>query len=423
MERRNPLTLKTRDIVRVLSLIFGFYILMRLLWVAHPVIFLFFLGVLFGLPLAQGADWLQNRRVPRPLGVAVILIAFFGLMTGGWLWLSPVLRMQSRELQQRLPEAMDKIDAWLGHRADGVLGILFNAESPTDSARIAAAEHSDSAADGAPTQISTEATVASDSTRVGVTASAPPGTVVRTTTKTREVEIGGNLRREITQQFRGAQHSFLRVLTSSFAISGAFLLVIFIAAYIAVDPALYHGGVLEMVPQRERARAAITLTRLATTLRRWLVTQLIAMVVIGGVATLFLFVIHVRAALPLGILAGILKFIPIVGSIFAAIPAMAMAFIDSPHKALVVGVGYFVIQFVENHVLVPVLMKAGINLPPALTLGIQALMSVLFGFIGLLVAVPLLAAVLTIVRTMSATEMREISAEADAAVAAAARSG
>jgi predicted PurR-regulated permease PerM len=247
--------------------------------------------------------------------------------------------------------------------------------------------------------------------------------VVRTTTKTREVEIGGNLRREITQQFRGAQHSFLRVLTSSFAISGAFLLVLFIAAYIAIDPALYHGGVLEMVPQRERARAAITLTRLATTLRRWLVTQLIAMVVIGGVTTLFLFVIHVRAALPLGILAGILKFIPIVGSIFAAIPAMAMAFIDSPHKALVVGVGYFVIQFVENHVLVPVLMKAGINLPPALTLGIQALMSVLFGFIGLLVAVPLLAAVLTIVRTMSASEMREISAEADAAVAAAARSG
>ena len=140
------------------------------------------------------------------------------------------------------------------------------------------------------------------------------------------------------------------------------------------------------------------------------------MVVIGAVTTLFLFAIHVRAALPLGILAGILKFIPIVGSIFAAIPAMAMAFIDSPHKALVVGFGYFVIQFVENHLLVPVLMKAGINLPPALTLGIQALMSVLFGFIGLLVAVPLLAAVLTIVRTMSAAELREISAEADAAV-------
>ena len=202
--------------------------------------------------------------------------------------------------------------------------------------------------------------------------------------------------------------------------SGALVLVLFIAAYIAVDPALYHGGVLELVPLRERDRAAIALTRLATTLRRWLVTQLIAMLVIGTVTTVFLFTIHVKAALPLGILAGISKFIPIVGSIFAAIPAMAMAFIDSPHKALLVAIGYFVIQFVENHLLVPVLMKAGVNLPPAMTLGIQALMSVLFGFLGLLVAVPLLAAILTIVKTMNASELREISAEADVVVANAA---
>src|SRR3954470_22820518 len=147
MERRNPLTLKTRDIVRVLSLIFGFYVLLRLLWIAHPVIFLFFLGVLFGLPLAQGADWLQKRKVPRALGVAIILTAFLGLLTGGGVWMAPILRAQSRELQVRLPEAMDKIDAWLGHRANGVLGILFNEESSTDSLRIAAAaDRADSSA-------------------------------------------------------------------------------------------------------------------------------------------------------------------------------------------------------------------------------------------------------------------------------------
>src|SRR3982751_630645 len=199
MDSRAPIRLPTRDVVRVLSLIFGFYIFVRLLWVAHPVVFIFFLGVLFGLPLAQGADWLEKRRIPRALGVALILVGFLGALAGAGAWMAPTLRQQSRELQVRLPEAMDKIDAWLGHRADGVLGILFNAESPTDSARIAAAEHSDSAADGASAQSSTEATVAFDSTRAGATASAPPGTVVRTTTKTREVEIGGNLRREITR--------------------------------------------------------------------------------------------------------------------------------------------------------------------------------------------------------------------------------
>jgi predicted PurR-regulated permease PerM len=387
MDSREPLRLPTRDVVRVLALIFAFYITVRLLWIGHPVIFLFFLGVLFGLPLAQGADWLQKRRVPRGIGVAAILTLFLGLLIGGGVGIAPILRAQSTELQQRLPEALDKIDAWLGHRSNGVLGLLFNEESSPDSVRAMR-----------------------DSVAVDTLASSSPGGItVRTTTRTDEVAAGGNLRREITGQFRGAQHSFLRMLTSTFAVSGAFLLVLFIAAYIGVDPHLYHGGMLELVPVAERDRAALTMARVATSLRRWLVTQLIAMAVIGTVTTLFLLVIHVKAAVPLGILAGVAKFIPIVGSIFAAIPAIAMAFIDSPHKALVVTLGYIVIQFLENHLLVPVLMKKGVDLPPAMTLGIQALMAVLFGFLGLLVAVPLLAAILTIVRTMSAREMREIS--------------
>jgi len=422
MDAREPLRLPTRDIVRILAIIFGFYVLLRLLWIAHPIIFLLFLGVLFGLPLAQGADWLQKRRISRGFGVSIILIAFFGVLIGGGVWMSPILRQQSRELQVRLPEAMDKIDIWLAHRANGSLGFLLpSTDSAQTGGRAAATDsgftaQADSGLAGATVSEST----VTDSTHAVVPGMTPATAVRTTTTRTHEVEVGGNLRREIARQFRGAQHSFLRVLTSTFAVSGAFILIVFIAAYIAVDPALYHGGLLELVPVKERDRAAITLTRLAATLRRWLVTQLIAMLVIGAITTLFLLVIHVRAALPLGILAGVFKFIPIVGSIFAAIPAMAMAFIDSPHKALIVGIGYFVIQFVENHVLVPVLMKHGVNLPPAMTLGIQALMSLLFGFLGLLVAVPLLAAVLTIVRTMNASELCEISSEADAVVANAA---
>jgi predicted PurR-regulated permease PerM len=394
MPARETIRIPTREVVRMLALIFGFYVAVRLLWIAHPVIFLFFLGVLFGLPIAQGADWLKERRIPRGIGVAIILSLFLGLLIGGSVGMAPILRAQSKELQLRLPEALDKIDAWLGHRANGVLGILFNQESTGDDT-------------GTVPGIAETDSVATDTVAVAAIASEAQ----KTTTRTNEVVVGGNLRREITRQFSGAQHSFLRVLTSTFAVTGAFLLVLFIAAYIGVDPHLYHGGVLALVPERERDRAALTLARLATTLRRWLVTQLIAMVVIGGVTTVFLLALHVKAALPLGILAGVAKFIPIVGSIFAAIPAIAMAFIDSPHKALVVAIGYIVIQFLENHLLVPVLMKHGVNLPPAMTLGIQALMALLFGFLGLLVAVPLLAAILTIVRTMNEKELREISEE------------
>jgi predicted PurR-regulated permease PerM len=412
MDSRDLIRLRTRDVVRILALIFGFYITVRLLWIAHPVVFLFFLGVLFGLPLAQGADWFEKRKMPRALGVAIILTIFLGLLTAGAVAMAPILRAQSRELQQRLPEAMDKIDAWLGHRANGVLGILFNEESG-DNSRTAVAQ------EPAPVDSALATAVVTSSTGTDTLRAAASGIIIpQPATRAEEVVVGGNLRREITKQVRGAQHSFLRVLTSTFTVTGAFLLVLFIAAYIGVDPGLYHGGLLEIFPPGQRDRAALTLAGIATTLRRWLVTQLIAMLLIGAVTTVFLFVISVKAALPLGILAGTLKFIPIVGSIFAAIPAIAMAFIDSPHKALVVVVGYLVIQFAENHLVVPVLMKRGVNIPPALTLGIQALMALLFGFLGLLVAVPLLAAILTVVRALNPNEMREISAEANKAVAA-----
>jgi predicted PurR-regulated permease PerM len=397
--------------VRILALIFAFYVTVRLLWIAHPVVFLFFLGVLFGLPLAQGADALKKRGIPRGIGVAVILTLFLGLLTAGGVGMAPILRAQSKELQERLPEALDKIDAWLGHRANGVLGILFNEES-SDSTRSAGLQRV------AANDSSLAPVVVTDSSVADTTISTPGAVARKAQTRADTVAAGGNLRREITKQMSGAQHSFLRVLTSTFTVTGAFLLVLFIAAYIGVDPALYHGGLLELFPSRQRAKVALTLAELATTLRRWLVTQLIAMVVIGGVTTIFLFSVRVKAALPLGILAGVLKFIPIVGSIFAAIPAIAMAFIDSPHKALVIAIGYFVIQFLENHLLVPILMKHGVNIPPALTLGIQALMALLFGFLGLLVAVPLLAAILTIVRAINPQEMRDISAQADKAVAA-----
>ena len=110
MPARETIKIPTRDVVRILALIFGFYVAVRLLWIAHPVIFLFFLGVLFGLPIAQGADWLQKRRIPRGLGVALILTLFLGLLIGGGIGMAPILRSQSTELQQRLPEALDKID-------------------------------------------------------------------------------------------------------------------------------------------------------------------------------------------------------------------------------------------------------------------------------------------------------------------------
>lgn len=87
------------------------------------------------------------------------------------------------------------------------------------------------------------------------------------------------------------------------------------------------------------------------------------------------------------------------GGIVSAAPAIAMGFLDSPEKAFLVAIIYLAIHFIGSHLLVPLLMKGGVNLPPALTLVAQAVLTLLFGFLGLMVAVPLLATVMTIVQT------------------------
>jgi predicted PurR-regulated permease PerM len=96
----------------------------------------------------------------------------------------------------------------------------------------------------------------------------------------------------------------------------------------------------------------------------------------------------------------LLEFVPTVGPILSAVPAVAMGFLDSPEKALTVAIAYVAIQFVENHLLIPLLMKGGVNVPPVLTILSQALMAILFGFLGLMCAVPLLAAVMVMVKML-----------------------
>src|SRR3954469_22798557 len=103
---------------------------------------------------------------------------------------------------------------------------------------------------------------------------------------------------------------------------------------------------------------------MSTMLRKWLVTQLIAMLVIGAVSTIALLILGVKAPFALGIIAGLLEFIPTIGPILSAVPAIAMGFLDSPEKALWVAVAYIMIQQLENHVLIPLLMKGGVDLPP-----------------------------------------------------------
>jgi predicted PurR-regulated permease PerM len=389
---------RSRDIVRTAALVLAMYLLIRLIWFANALFLTVFLGALFGIAVSAGVDRLQRFRIPRGMGAALIIIAFFGLLTGFGAWVTPTLRAQGTELRQKLPEAVDRVESWVQKRQSGVLGILIGHPSePTAPAATAAGSSPGVATPAAP----------ADTTRTGA-AAAPKATVDSALAAGDSASHGAPpLQGRIQEQMGGVTRFLFPFAKSTLAAVAGLLLVVFLSIYFAADPELYRRGMLALLPPRRRRLAARVMDRVAQVLRKWLVTQLIAMAVIGGVSTIALLILGVKAAFALGLLAGLFEFIPTVGPILSAVPAVAMGFLDSPEKALIVAVVYIGIQFLENHILIPLLMKGGMDLPPALTVITQALLALVFGFLGLMVAVPMLATVMVIVQMLYVDERAE----------------
>ena len=390
---------RSRDILRTAALVIAMYLVLRLLWFAQVLVFTVFLGALFGLAVSGGVDRLQRWRIPRGVGAALVVFGTLGLLGGLGAWMAPTLRAQSRELRVKLPQAVDNIERWVERRQGGVLGALFQTGDATADATRQATTGAARAATGRPAGDSA-APVADSGSAGGETGGAAPRAEAGEAGQSGQAGKGGGLRARVLDQMSGAGRHLFGFFTSTLAAIAGFILVMFLTIYIAADPRVYHDGLMHLFPHGARRRAGEVLTAMATVLRKWLVAQLVAMLVIGTVTTVALLVLRVEAALPLGILAGLMEFIPTVGPLLSAVPAVAMGFVDSPEKALTIALVYTGIQFLENHLLIPILMKEGVDIPPAVTILAQALMAMVFGFLGLLCAVPMTAAAMVAVKML-----------------------
>ncbi|MBC7790274.1 MAG: AI-2E family transporter [Anaerolineae bacterium] len=382
--RRRVIGWRSRDVLRAAALIAGMYIGLKLVWLASPLILTAFLGILFGLAVEAGVDKLARWRIPRGLGAAAIVLGFYGLLIGLGAWMAPTLREQAGELRSKLPQAVDKVESWINKNQSGFFGVVLGGSEITGTTPTAGTPTPETPQQDTATSLSSPRTP-QDSARAQATRGEGPPSTLRN-------RIGG--------QFSGVTRYLFPFLTSTFTVFAGVLLITFLAIYIGADPDTYHRGLMHLFPHRARDRAGEVLSAMATVLRRWLVTQLIAMVAIGVVTTGVLLLLGVKAAFALGIIAGLLEFVPTIGPLLSAIPAVAMGFLDSPEKAFYVMLAYIGIQFVENHLLIPLLMKGSIDLPPALTIMGQALMALVFGFLGLLVAVPAIAAVMVSIKML-----------------------
>ena len=397
---------RSKDVLRAAGLIVGIWLALKLLWVAHELFFVVFLGVLFGLAVASAVDRLERFRIPRGVGAGLVVVGFLALLFGFGAWMAPTLKQQSRELKAKLPEAVDKAESWINSHQGGLIGMMLGRDDADSTgagpaADSAVAAKPDSAAAGRNVGASKGQDSGTSGTRAPLAAgSADSSTKGADTLVVKKTGAAANLKAKLSERMSGATRFLFPFLSSTLAAFGGILLIIFLSIYVGAEPAMYRSGLMHLFPRRARKRADEVLAAIAVALRKWLVTQLIAMAVIGAVTTIALLIFRVKAAFALGLLAGLFEFIPTVGPILSAVPAVAMGFLDSPEKALIIAGVYIGIQFLENHLLIPLLMRGGVDLPPALTVVTQALMALVFGFIGLMVAVPLLAAVMVPIKML-----------------------
>ena len=188
----------------------------------------------------------------------------------------------------------------------------------------------------------------------------------------------------------GAVGSLVSIITN-------LILIFFGSLYLAGQPELYLRGVLSMVPPKHRPRGAEILGKVYDGLRHWLMGQFIAMIAVGLAFGIALSIIGVPSAIVLGIIAGLLEFVPLIGPVIATIPALLAAVTLGLSSVLWVGVAFLVIQQLESNLLIPYVQKRAVELPPVVGLFAAVIMGILFGAVGLIFAVPLVVVVLILI--------------------------
>lgn len=186
---------------------------------------------------------------------------------------------------------------------------------------------------------------------------------------------------------------------------GNFFIVILLAIYLASEPRFYVRGLIKLFPKRRRHRATQVIGAVGETLRWWLIGKVASMIFIGLLTWVGLSIIGVPLALTLGLIAGLLSFIPNFGPIISALPALLLAFVASPITAVYVLGLYVGVQLVESNIVTPLIERETVELPPALTIVFQLALAVMVGGLGLVLATPLLAVIMVLVQMVYIQDM------------------
>ncbi|MGJ3243413.1 MAG: AI-2E family transporter [Opitutales bacterium] len=315
-------------------------LLVAMLILAIDILLLFFAGGVLAVYLV----WLRERlekhlRLPRMAAFALTVLGFFGGILLLFLLMLPALTEQVALFWTKLPESLSALRGWL---ADRSWGSVVLDRLPQDTAWIDWLE-------------------------------------------THAADIAGRI---------GGIFS-----TTLGGLTGVGLVAVS-AIFLTAEPELYRNGLLALIPERRHARAQEVLAALGRVLRGWMVGQLVSMTVLATTVGLLLWLLDVPLALLLALFTALMTFIPNLGPVLSGVPAVLLALTVSLPTAAIVLVAYVVIQVIEGSFLTPTVQRHVIALPPVLIILCQVLLGASVGFIGVLLAMPLVASGIVLVRML-----------------------
>ncbi len=195
---------------------------------------------------------------------------------------------------------------------------------------------------------------------------------------------------EVVQQF----------FSSSFGILSDLYIILLLGLFFTASPSVYKKGIVRLLPSKAKDKGEELIRDISNVLKKWLKGQIIGFFFIAIFTAIGLLILGIPLVLTLALIAGLLNFIPNFGPLIALIPAGLLGLIQGPTTALIVICMYTFIQIIQSAVMQPLIQKKMINIPPALTIIGQVAFGLLAGFWGVLLAVPVVAILMTIINKL-----------------------
>ncbi len=307
------------------------FLLLYFMYLIKDILAILFASLILASALDPWVDWMGERKIPRSLGVLLIYLVSLGVIALALFLIIPPIAMEVRELANNFPYYFDKI-------------------------------------------ISEASSLKEISARYGILDNIK--------------ESLGSLNSNLEKAAGGVFSTVSGIFGGIFS----FFLILVMTFYMAVEENAMKKLVWSIAPAKHQPYIMQLINRMQKKIGLWLRGQLVLNFIIFAMTYVGLLILGVKYALVLALIAGITETIPYLGPILGAVPAIFLSFTQSPMLALFVAALYYIIQFVEAHILVPKVMQKAIGLNPIVSIAVLLIGFQVAGVVGAIMSIPVATA-------------------------------